>query len=160
VVTLLLFLPNFSTSALVHKIYLLKTNKKWDAPILNCLNGIFSFIPSCGYLLYWKYPQNSVVLEFAYNFKEELRQIYESNLTVKAGFVKMKKWLKHARIFFLSIAAPLEKHLPEIANYFLNRTTSGVTEGINTRIKLILRQSYGFVSFKSMREKLLACIFK
>lgn len=104
--------------------------------------------------------QHSVVLEFAYYFKEESRQIYESNLTVKAGFRKMKKWLKHARIFFPSIADTLEKHLPEIANYFLNRTTSGVTEGINTRIKLILRQSYGFASFKSMREKLLACLFK
>ncbi|WP_396133765.1 transposase [Chamaesiphon sp. OTE_75_metabat_556] len=53
-----------------------------------------------------------------------------------------------------SLADTLEKHLPEIANYFLNRTTSGVTEGINTRIKLILCQSYGFASFKSMREKL------
>ncbi len=44
--------------------------------------------------------------------------------------------------------------------YFLNRTTSGITEGINTKIKLILRQSYGFADFKSMREKLLACLFK
>jgi transposase len=104
--------------------------------------------------------QDSVVLEFAYSFKEELRQIYESNLTVKTGFRKMKRWLKHSRIFFPSIADTLEKHLPEIANYFLNRTTSGVTEGINTRIKLILRQSYGFANFKSMREKLLACLFK
>ena len=104
--------------------------------------------------------QNSVGLELAYYFKEELRQIYESNLTVKAGFRKMKKWRSHARMFFPSIADTLEKHLPEIANYFLNRTTSGVTEGINTRIKLILRQSYGFASFKSMRQKLLACLFK
>uniref|UniRef100_UPI003593E863 transposase n=1 Tax=Chamaesiphon sp. TaxID=2814140 RepID=UPI003593E863 len=44
--------------------------------------------------------QNSVGLEIAYCFKEELRQIYESNLTVKAGFRKMKKWLSHARMFF------------------------------------------------------------
>jgi Transposase len=36
-----------------------------------------------------------------------------------------------------------------------NRTTSGVTEGINTRIKLIVRQSYGFKSFDMMKEKLL-----
>ena len=101
--------------------------------------------------------KSSTVLEFAYSFKEDLRQIYESDLTVKAGLRKMKKWLAHARIFFSSIADTLEKHLPEIANYFLNRTTSGVTEGINTKIKLILRQSYGFADFKSMREKLLAC---
>jgi transposase len=48
----------------------------------------------------------------------------------------------------------------EICNYFNNRTTSGVTEGINTRIKLIVRQSYGFKNFDMMKEKLLACLFK
>jgi transposase len=104
--------------------------------------------------------QDSIILEIAYGFKEEIRQIYESDLTIKTGLRKIKKWLSHARIFFPSIADTLEKHLPEIANYFLNRTTSAVTEGINTKIKLILRQSYGFTDFKSMREKLLACLFK
>ncbi|MGK7932991.1 MAG: transposase [Microcystaceae cyanobacterium] len=31
-------------------------------------------------------------------------------------------------------------------------------EGLNNKIKLILRQSYGFNSFDLMREKLLACL--
>jgi transposase len=130
---------------LENKILLLKNNEDLNKSASSKLRELF---------------QSSTILEFAYSFKEDLRQIYESNLTVKAGFKKMKKWLAHARIFFPSIADTLEKHLPEIANYFLNRTTSGVTEGINTRIKLILRQSYGFADFKSMREKLLACLFK
>jgi transposase len=99
-------------------------------------------------------------LEIAYEFKEELRQIYENNSTIKSGFTKMKVWLKYAGLFFADIANTLENHLTEIANFFKNRTTSGVTEGINTKIKLILRQSYGFVSFKLMREKLLVCLFK
>lgn len=99
-------------------------------------------------------------LEIAYEFKEELRKIYESNSTIKSGLTKMRIWLKYAGLFFGDIANTLESHLPEIANFFKNRTTSGVTEGINTKIKLILRQSYGFVSFELMREKLLACLFK
>ncbi len=53
-----------------------------------------------------------------------------------------------------------EKHIQGICNYFANRTTSGVMEGINNKIKLIIRQSYGFNTFKSLREKLLACLFK
>jgi transposase len=65
-----------------------------------------------------------------------------------------------ARIVFGSVADTLAKHLPLVANDFLSRTTSGVTEGINTKIKLILRQSYGFPDFVTMREKLLACLFK
>jgi transposase len=104
--------------------------------------------------------QDSIVLRITYEFKEELRQIYESDSTVKSGLAQIKKWLKYASLFFTDIANTLTGHLPEIANFFKNRTTSGVTEGINTKIKLILRQSYGFASFELMREKLLACLFK
>jgi transposase len=32
-------------------------------------------------------------------------------------------------------------------------------EGINNKIKLIIRQSYGFKNFDYLREKLLACLF-
>jgi transposase len=66
----------------------------------------------------------------------------------------------YSRLVLRDIANTLDKRLPEIANYFLNRTTNGVTEGLNTKIKLILRQSYGFSNFDAMREKLLACLFK
>nr|WP_083870158.1 transposase [Gloeocapsa sp. PCC 73106] len=42
----------------------------------------------------------------------------------------------------------------------VTKTTSGVMEEINNKIKLIIRQSYGFNTFNSWREKLLACLFK
>ena len=103
---------------------------------------------------------SSPVLAIAHELKEELRDIYQSNLTVKGGLMAIKKWLISAKIVLGAAANTLENHLPEIANYFISRTTSSVTEGINTRIKLILRQSYGFKSFSLMREKLLACLLK
>jgi transposase len=62
------------------------------------------------------------------------------------------KWLGSARIMFGSAADTLNSHIDEICNYFNNRTTSGVTEGINTRIKLIIRQSYGFENFDMMKD--------
>ena len=65
-----------------------------------------------------------------------------------------------AQIILKNAATILEYHLEGICNYFDNRTTSGVTEGINTRIKLIICQSYGFKNFDLMKEKLLACLFK
>ena len=104
--------------------------------------------------------QQSPLLSIAYELKEDLRDIYESNLTVKCGFKAIKKWLVLAKIILGGAANTLENHLPEIANYFLSRTTSVVTEGLNTKIKLIVRQSYGFKSFNLMREKLLACLLK
>ncbi|MEL7034075.1 MAG: transposase [Cyanobacteria bacterium J06592_8] len=58
---------------------------------------------------------------------------------------------------FLVKPLKLSKNIElEICHYFVNLTTSGAMEGLNNKIKLILRQSYGFKSFEMMREKLLA----
>jgi transposase len=103
---------------------------------------------------------NSPVLRIAHELKEEIVGIYNSNITPESGVRKINKWLKYANIIFGDAAKTLNLHLTEIGNYFRNRTTSGVTEGLNTRIKLILRQSYGFKNFDMMREKLLVCLFK
>ncbi len=104
--------------------------------------------------------QSSPILRIAHELKEELISIYNSDITSNRAVVKMKQWLKYAKIIFRKGAATLSNHLIGICNYFTNRTTSGVTEGLNTRIKLILRQSYGFKNFDMMREKLLVCLFK
>jgi hypothetical protein len=66
--------------------------------------------------------------------------------------------LMHKTVFFI-------RNLPfdmliiwrQFVNYFVNRTTSGVMEGINNRIKLIMRQGYGFLNFINFRERVLAC---
>ncbi|MEG4845899.1 transposase [Microcoleus sp. F10-C6] len=63
--------------------------------------------------------------------------MYVTNLTVKKGQNKIKEWLNHAQVFFRESASTIENHFEGICNYFLERTTSGVIEGINNRIKLI-----------------------
>jgi transposase len=101
----------------------------------------------------------SPCLRIADELKEELRDIYETSTSFKMGLRRMKKWLIYARIIWERTAQTLESHLQEICHYFINRTTSGVGEGINNKIKLIIRQSYGFKTFEFLREKLLACLF-
>ncbi|MEG3933338.1 MULTISPECIES: ISL3 family transposase [unclassified Microcoleus] len=99
----------------------------------------------------------SECLRIAYEMKEKFRKIYETNLTVKEGQAKIKEWLNHAQVFFRESASTSENHFEGICNYFLNRTTSGVMEGINNRIKLIMRQGYGFSNFNNFRNRVLAC---
>lgn len=101
----------------------------------------------------------SVVLSIAYELKEEFREIYETSTTVTQGLRKMEKWLGYAQILFGETSETIRRHLKDICNYFISRTTSGVMEGINNKIKLILRQGYGFSNFEHLREKLLACLF-
>jgi transposase len=102
----------------------------------------------------------SPCLSIAYELKEELREIYESSSSVKMGRRKLEKWLVLARSIFPQTARTISKHIQEICHYFVNKTTSGVMEGINNKIKLIIRQSYGFNTFDSLREKLLACLYR
>lgn len=104
--------------------------------------------------------QFSPTLRIAHELKEDILRIYNSDITPNQAIKKMKKWLISAKIILGNAANTLNTHLEEICNYFKNRTTSGVTEGLNTRIKLILRQSYGFKNFDMMRAKLLVCLFK
>ena len=103
---------------------------------------------------------NSPSLKIARELKEELIMTYNSNITASGGMRTIKKRLISARVMFSSVADTIDSHIDEICNYFNHRTTSGVTEGINTRIKLIIRHSYGFKNFDLMKEKLLACLFK
>lgn len=99
----------------------------------------------------------SACLRVAYELKEELRNIYETSKNVKAGQKRLKKWLQLAQVFYKDSSQTLIDHFEGICNYFISRTTSGVMEGINNRIKLIMRQGYGFTNFKNFRSRLLAC---
>jgi transposase len=99
----------------------------------------------------------SECLRIAYEMKKNFREIYETNLTVKKRQTKIKEWLNYAQVFFRESASTIENHFEGICNYFLNRTTSGVMEGINNRIKLIMRQGYGFSNFNKFRNCVLAC---
>jgi transposase len=101
--------------------------------------------------------KKSECLRIAYEMKEEFREIYETNMTVTVAQTEFKDWLNYAKIFFQESASTIVNHFEGICNYFLNRTTSGVMSGINNRIKLIMRQGYGFSNFDNFRERVLAC---
>lgn len=97
-------------------------------------------------------------LRVAYEIKEDLRAIYEDSRTIKSGKKRLKKWLRTAGIIFVESSQTIQNHLDGICNYFKSRTTSGVMEGINNRIKLIMRQGYGFSNFNNFRSRILACL--
>jgi transposase len=97
-------------------------------------------------------------LAIAYELKEELYTLYETARTAHGAQHQLRRWLRIARLLYRESAAMIERHLEGICQYFANHTTSGITEGINTRIKLIKRQGYGFPRFPHFRLRLLACL--
>ncbi|NEQ29306.1 MAG: transposase, partial [Microcoleus sp. SIO2G3] len=101
--------------------------------------------------------KQSTRLRIAYELKEEFRNIYETSMTVEEGRAELEKSLDKAKIVYCDALTTIRNHFDGICNYFINRTTSGVMEGINNRIKLIKRQAYGFINFNNFRSRLLAC---
>jgi transposase len=60
-------------------------------------------------------------------------------------------------VFYGKTAQTIREHLSGICNYFISGTTSGVMEGINNKIKLIMRLGYGLTNFNNLRSRLLGC---
>jgi len=81
------------------------------------------------------------------SFVSKLNEMKEDFVT----FLDLKSNRKVvAQLFYPEVSQTIRQHLPEgICHYFMNRTTSGVMEGINNKIKLIKRQGYGFVTLKT-----------
>jgi transposase len=99
----------------------------------------------------------SACLRIAYEMKEEFREIYETSKTIESGMKRLQKWLGQAQVFYGKTAQTIREHKDEICNYFISRTTSGVMEGINNKIKLIMRLGYGLHNFDNLRSRLLGC---
>jgi transposase len=58
--------------------------------------------------------------------------------------LNLSEWLAKSANTFTKSCQTIRNRLGEIINYFEQRTTNGVVEGINNKLKLIKRRVYGF----------------
>ncbi len=76
--------------------------------------------------------------------------LFESPLSKRAGKRRLPHWMHGVRASHLqcfeSLVSTLETWLDEIANYFLDRQTSGFVEGFNNKLKVIKRRCYGILN--------------
>ena len=92
-------------------------------------------------------------VKMAHRLKECLRHIFESDSTKQKALKRLEKWCRIAEQeeLFESFRQTLTNWMDKIANYFYRRTTNGIVEGINNKIKLIKRRAFGFRNFQSFR---------
>jgi transposase len=97
-------------------------------------------------------------LKLAHSLKEQFRALLEEDLSVVEGGSKLAEWCAEAQrvgLFTRSLET-FSRWLEPILNYFRQRTSNGVVEGINNKIKVIKRMAYGFRNFESFRLRVLA----
>jgi transposase len=94
-------------------------------------------------------------LKVMHQLKEKFREIFEKPLQWAEGLLELGEWLSTAQKYFVNSQSTIVRWLDEILAYFDNRTTSGVVEGINNKLKLIKRSAYGFTNFENFRNRCL-----
>ncbi len=73
------------------------------------------------------------------------------------GLFKLLDWLQVATTEFPKSQQTIVRGFGEIVGYFEQRTTNGILEGINNKLKLIKRAAYGFRNFENFRLRSLVC---
>ena len=90
--------------------------------------------------------------------KENFREIFANKKTDWFRvLLRIGLWQKRAKEYFPDSVKTITNWLDEIITYFDNRTTSGVVEGINNKLKLIKRSAYGFRNFENYKNR---CLLK
>jgi transposase len=86
---------------------------------------------------------------------KKLRTISDHANNWLVGLLKLGRWLSGAKKYFPDSQNTIIRWLDEIIAYFDYKTTSGVVEGINNKLKLIKRSAYGFRNFENFRVRCL-----
>ncbi len=89
----------------------------------------------------------SPLLRKAYNLREKLTRILDKEHSNKSGRRAIRRWMAAVRKSglgcFDNFLTTLENRMDLITNYFISRSSSGWVEGLNNKIKVLKRRSYG-----------------
>ena len=87
--------------------------------------------------------------------KEEFTEIFDRSKNLGEGTIKLGNWLMKAEKFFPKTVQTIKNWFGEIVGYFEQRTTQGIVEGINNRLKVIKCCGFGFTNFANFEKRAL-----
>ena len=109
----------------------------------NTLSDLFKHSPSLG---------------LAYIISSTLTNIFDEELSKKEAKNKLNAWIGIVRDSnlncFDTFLSTLTSRIDEIANYFIDRKSSGFVEGFNNKIKVIKRRCYGLFNIDHLFQRI------
>ena len=97
----------------------------------------------------------SPLIGIMHSLKEELCQIFEESKNLGEGTFKIIDWLNKAQNYYKKSVSAIKRWFAEVVGYFERRTTNGVVEGVNNKLKLLKRCGFGFRNFKNFTMRAL-----
>jgi len=97
-------------------------------------------------------------LRLVYDFRESLRAIFQRPLSKAQAQDELKTWMFLVREQHISCFEPflttLNKFFDEITHFFSHRLTSGFVEGLNNKIKVLKRRTFGIFNLAHLFQRL------
>lgn len=100
-----------------------------------------------------KLKEASPKIAIMYNLKEEFTEIFDKSNNLGEGTINLLDWLEKAAPFFQKTVKTIKNWFGEVVGYFERKTTQGVVEGINNKLKLIKRSGFGFRNFDNFQKR-------
>jgi transposase len=101
---------------------------------------------------------HSPMLKQAYALREQLSVIFDTARSKKDGLRRIGYWrarvVKSGLKCFDAFLKLLDTWLDLIANYFINRQSSGFVEGLNNKLKVLKRRCYGLRNVVRLFQRL------
>ena len=83
--------------------------------------------------------------------KEKVRKVVDENCDGNSGLLELADWCAEAYEVYPKSCGTIRRWIGAIIAYFDERTTSGVVEGINNKLKLMKRRAYGMRNFTNLK---------
>jgi len=137
-------LPKAAQDGLKHTLWpFRKREADLDAEEQARLDGLFAHSP---------------MLQRAYTLREQLTTIFDTARSKKDGVRRIGYWrarvTKSGLTCFDAFLKLLDSWLDLIANYFINRQSSGFVEGLNNKLKVLKRRCYGLRNIVHLFQRL------
>ncbi len=101
----------------------------------------------------------SPTLRQAYFLKVELQNIFDTDMGKEQAQQHVEQWVKEAEKLghkaMDKFLGTLQNWQNDILNFFTDRVSNGIVEGINNAIKTLKRVAYGFRNFSHFRARIL-----
>lgn len=101
----------------------------------------------------------SPALQAVYELRKDLKLIFDSELSKDQGAVQVEEWQEKAQKldnkFLKAFLKMLHNWKDKVLNFFHQRHTNAVVEGLNNAIRGIIRRSFGFHSFENLKRRVL-----
>jgi transposase len=94
----------------------------------------------------------SPLVGIMHSLKEEFSMLFENSDSLGEGTLELIDWLKRAEPYYRKSVPTIERWFSSVVGYFEQRTTNGIVEGINNKLKLLKRSGFGFRNFNNARN--------